>query len=47
MLIFHAPPILMVALFCMNELPRVEIPPIPKRPRQTSWRVPRLNTGSS
>ena len=47
MLIFHAPPILMVALFCMNELPRVEIPPIPKRPRQTSWRVPRLNPGSS
>ncbi len=38
MLIFHAPPILMVALFCMNELPRVEIPPIPKRPRQASWR---------
>ena len=38
MLIFHAPPILMVALFCMNELPRVEIPPLPKRPRQASWR---------
>jgi hypothetical protein len=47
MLIFHAPPILMVALFCMNELPRVEIPPIPKRPRQTSWRTPRLNSATA
>ena len=47
MLIFHAPPILMVALFCMNELPRVEIPPIPKRPRQASWRQPGLNAGSA
>ena len=47
MLIFHAPPILMVALFCMNELPRVEIPPIPKRPRQASWRQPRLDGGTA
>ena len=47
MLIFHAPPILMVALFCMNELPRVEIPPIPKRPRQASWRQPRRHAGAS
>lgn len=46
MLIFHAPPILMVAFFCMNELPRVEIPPLPRRPRQASWRQPRLNAGT-
>ena len=39
MLIFHAPPILMVGFYCMNELPRVEIPPLPQRSRATSWRV--------
>ena len=39
MLIFHAPPILMVGFFCMNELPRVEIPPWPKRLRARSWWV--------
>lgn len=38
MLIFHAPPIIMVALFCLNELPRVEIPPLPRRLRQAQWR---------
>jgi hypothetical protein len=39
MLIFHAPPIIMVALFCLNELPRVEIPPLPRRLRQAQWRT--------
>jgi len=38
MLIFHAPPIVLVILFSLNELPRVEIPPLPRRPRGTSWR---------
>lgn len=38
MLIFHAPPILMVVLFSLNELPRVELPPLPRRPRAPSWR---------
>lgn len=38
MLIFHAPPILMVLLFSLNELPRVELPPLPRRPRGLSWR---------
>ena len=46
-LIFHAPPILMVALLCMNALPRVEIPPTPKRPRQSPWRQPRLDGGAA
>lgn len=41
MLIFHAPPILLVILFSLNELPRVEIPPLPRRPRGESWRRPR------
>jgi hypothetical protein len=40
MLIFHAPPILLVFFFCLNELPRVEIPPLPRRPQGDSWRVP-------
>lgn len=47
MLIFHAPPILMVAFFCMNELPRVEIPPLPRRPREASWRRPRLGSSTA
>lgn len=38
MLIFHAPPILLVILFSLNELPRVEIPPLPRRPRGSHWR---------
>jgi hypothetical protein len=39
LLMFHAPPIVLVALFCMNELPRVEIPPVPRRLRQPQWRL--------
>ncbi len=41
MLIFHSPPILLMLFFCLNELPRVEIPPLPRRPSAASWRVPR------
>lgn len=47
MLIFHAPPILLVILFSLNELPRVEIPPLPRRPRGDSWRRPRTNAVSA
>ena len=39
LLMFHLPPIVLVALFCMNELPRVEIPPVPRRLRQPQWRL--------
>ena len=38
MLIFNAPPILLVALFTMRELPRVEIPPLPRASSAPSWR---------
>ena len=41
MLIFHSPPLVLVLFFCMNELPRVEIPPLPRRLHGSSWRVPR------
>jgi hypothetical protein len=37
MLVFNAPPILMVWLFSMRELPRIEIPPLPRRPADTDW----------
>lgn len=45
MLIFHAPPILLVIFFSLNELPRVEIPPWPRRPQGESWRRPRPTAG--
>ena len=40
MLIFNAPPLLMVAFFCMREMPRIEIPPLPRRSRSPAWRLP-------
>ena len=33
MLIFNAPPILMMLFFCLRELPRFEIPPVPRASR--------------
>jgi hypothetical protein len=47
MLIFNAPPLLMVAFFCMREMPRIEIPPWPRRSRATAWRVPSALTGDA
>lgn len=38
MLIFNAPPLLLVALFSMRELPRIEIPPWPRRLVAAAWR---------
>jgi hypothetical protein len=38
MLIFHAPPLLLVALFCMREMPRIEIPPLPRAATAKHWR---------
>lgn len=39
MLIFNAPPILMMLFFCMRELPRIEVPPLPRRSRDAQWRA--------
>jgi hypothetical protein len=38
MLIFNAPPILMMLFFCLRELPRIEIPPLPRVSRASAWR---------
>ena len=40
MLIFNLPPVLMVAFFAMREMPTIEIPPLPRRPRAAGWRKP-------
>lgn len=37
MLIFHAPPLLLAGLFCLRELPRLEIPPLPRRSPAPAW----------
>jgi len=37
MLIFNAPPILMVWLFAMRELPRIELPPLPRALPADAW----------
>jgi hypothetical protein len=39
MLIFHSPPLLLVALFCMPEMPRIEIPPWPRASAAPGWRL--------
>lgn len=38
MIIFNAPPLLMVLFFSLREMPQIEIPPLPRAPRQASWR---------
>lgn len=43
MLIFHAPPFMLAAMFMMREMPRIEIPPIPRPLTQEHW-VTRLET---
>jgi hypothetical protein len=37
MLMFHSPPLLLIAFFCMRELPRIEIPPLPRRLHAAAW----------
>lgn len=38
MLIFNAPPLLVVGVFSMRRQPRIEIPPVPRRLTATDWR---------
>jgi len=37
MLVFHAPPLLLVLGLCMRELPRIELPRWPRASRAASW----------
>ncbi len=37
MLIFNAPPLLLVLVFSLRELPRIEIPPLPRAAQSLSW----------
>jgi hypothetical protein len=37
MLIFNAPPLLMGLFFCLREIPRIVIPPIPRRSQAAAW----------
>ncbi len=39
MLIFHAPPMMLVGFFLMREMPRLEIPPVPRPLRNPVWVV--------
>jgi hypothetical protein len=39
MIIFHSPPILLFGAFAMRELPRFEIPPLPRPSTAPSWAV--------
>lgn len=38
-LMLHAPPLLMIGLFCLRELPRIELPPMPRADRRADWRA--------
>lgn len=38
MLIFNAPPLLLILVFCLRELPRIEIPPWPRPSTALAWR---------
>jgi hypothetical protein len=40
MMIFNLPPLLLLMLFGMRELPRLEIPPLPRRSTAVSWQQP-------
>jgi hypothetical protein len=37
MLIFHAPPLLLMLGICMREIPRIEIPPLPRASSAATW----------
>ncbi|MBK5937776.1 hypothetical protein [Halochromatium roseum] len=39
MLIFHAPPMLLIGIFMMRELPVIEIPPMPRRLVGRDWMI--------
>ncbi len=44
MVIFQSPPLLLGLVFCMRELPQIEIPPLPRRPAETAWGATSVQT---
>jgi hypothetical protein len=40
MLILNSPPLLMLLIFSMREVPKIEIPPLPRRAMAAAWRTP-------
>jgi hypothetical protein len=47
MLIFNSPPLLLVWLFSMREMPRLEIPPLPRTSALPGWQQPAAPTDAS
>jgi hypothetical protein len=45
MLIFNSPPLLMILVFGMREVPRIEIPPLPRASSAPAWRPASPDTG--
>lgn len=39
MLIFNAPPLLMILVFCLRDIPSIEIPPWPRRSTAVAWQA--------
>jgi hypothetical protein len=46
MLIFNSPPLLMMLFFCMREIPRIELPPLPRVCAAPAWRSPGAIAGA-
>ncbi|WP_439537053.1 hypothetical protein [Methyloversatilis sp.] len=46
MLLFNSPPLLLVLFFSMREMPRIELPPLPRRLSAAAWRAPLPDTGA-
>jgi hypothetical protein len=47
MLMFHAPPLLLLLFVALPEMPRIEIPPVPRRLTAPSWRTRPSDTAAA
>lgn len=47
MLLFNSPPLLLVLFFSMREMPRIELPPLPRRLSAAAWRAPSPAAGAA
>lgn len=39
-MVLNLPPLLLIGFFCLREVPRIEIPPLPRPLRQAAWQQP-------